>query len=241
MLRIYETYLLPLITHPALEGFLISILSGLSEDENSSATTPTIVADDPLSTIGRVNNLLENVTINVGASNFNRVLWQILKSNAKIRLAGINYVLRKSAITDDGSLAVQTLVCCLVTSDTSNESVLIQRATLDLLLNHFPISVLDEAKKTTLIKAALQALLRRDMSLNRRLFSWLLGSSDPNYFESHTKPALILSCKEMFNDNGLSSSEIVRVLISLLDKTEISILDEILLNIVTYFKVILNC
>jgi hypothetical protein len=60
--------------------------------------------------------------------------------------------------------------------------------------------------------------------------------NDPTYFEKHCKPALIQSCIQLFNDNSLSSSEIVRVLISLLDKSEISILDEILLYIVIYFK-----
>lgn len=195
-----------------MEGFLISILSGLSEDENTSATTPTIVTDDPLSTVGRVNNLLDSVTLNVGAKNFNKVLWQVLRCNAKIRLAGINYVIRKNAITDDDVLAVETLICCLITSDSTNESVLIQRATLDLLINHFQLSILDEEKKTKLIKASLQTLLRRDMSLNRRLFSWLLGINDANYFETHCKSSLITSCVEMLSDNNLSSSEIVRIL-----------------------------
>src|SRR5581483_7136088 len=46
----------------------------------------------------------------------------------------------------------------------------------------------------------------------------------------------IKSCNEMFNDNLLSSSEIVRILIYLLDKSEVTILEDILLSIVIYFK-----
>ncbi|KAF2723390.1 hypothetical protein K431DRAFT_220007 [Polychaeton citri CBS 116435] len=63
----------------------------------------------------------------------------------------------------------------------SDTNALTQRGFLDLLVSHLPLhSPLIQTKASPvdvecLISAALQVLLRRDMSLNRRLWSWFLG------------------------------------------------------------------
>ena len=53
------------------------------------------------------------------------------------------------------------------------------RAVLDIVSVLFPLhqSFLIPADLTTILSAALQTLLKRDVSLNRRLYAWLLGSS----------------------------------------------------------------
>ena len=63
----------------------------------------------------------------------------------------------------------------------ADEQLLIQRGFLDLLVTHMPLhsSVLQKRVKSEdlelLIAAAAGVVARRDMSLNRRLWSWLLG------------------------------------------------------------------
>lgn len=58
-----------------------------------------------------------------------------------------------------------------------DNSILVQRSTLDLLTSCFPIynSQLPKSDMNKLLTAAIKVVLRRDMSLNRRLYAWLLG------------------------------------------------------------------
>uniref|UniRef100_A0ABM0MUJ4 Protein dopey-1-like n=1 Tax=Saccoglossus kowalevskii TaxID=10224 RepID=A0ABM0MUJ4_SACKO len=64
-------------------------------------------------------------------------------------------------------------------------SVLVQRSMLDFLLQCLPMHTgrLDKEDTTKVVMAALNVVLRRDMSLNRRLYSWLLGG-DSNSLSS---------------------------------------------------------
>lgn len=57
--------------------------------------------------------------------------------------------------------------------------MLVQRSMLDFLLAFLPVDTrhLTPKEKVTLVAAALGVLLRRDMSLNRRLYTWLLGAN----------------------------------------------------------------
>jgi hypothetical protein len=70
----------------------------------------------------------------------------------------------------------------------SDEQLLVQRGYLDLLVTHLPLDaeVLQTKAKPEdlelLLKSAAGVVLRRDMSLNRRLWSWMLGP-DPTASE----------------------------------------------------------
>ena len=59
-----------------------------------------------------------------------------------------------------------------------DKNALVGRAVLDIVSVLFPLhqSFLVPADLTTILSAALQTLLKRDVSLNRRLYSWLLGT-----------------------------------------------------------------
>ncbi|KAK3906929.1 Dopey, N-terminal-domain-containing protein [Staphylotrichum tortipilum] len=67
----------------------------------------------------------------------------------------------------------------------ADEQLLIQRGYLDLLVTHLPLhsDVLQVKSKggdlELLLRAAVGVTVRRDMSLNRRLWSWLLGPEPP--------------------------------------------------------------
>ena len=70
-----------------------------------------------------------------------------------------------------------------------DSAVLVQRTILDLVLVCFPLRdyCLSKDEQTRLLTAALNVVLRRDMSLNRRLFSWLLGTDTRTVTPSVTK------------------------------------------------------
>ncbi|KAJ5032744.1 uncharacterized protein L3040_009337 [Drepanopeziza brunnea f. sp. 'multigermtubi'] len=74
-----------------------------------------------------------------------------------------------------------------------DEQLLIQRGFLDLLVSHLPLHshVLQERVKREdlelLITAAAGVVSRREMSLNRRLWTWLLGP-DPAHIEGENGP-----------------------------------------------------
>lgn len=61
-------------------------------------------------------------------------------------------------------------------------NVLVQRSLLDFMMLAFPMhnDQLTRADMSKIVLAVVNVVLRRDMSLNRRLYSWLLGSNVTN-------------------------------------------------------------
>ncbi|KAJ8966562.1 hypothetical protein NQ314_003457 [Rhamnusium bicolor] len=175
LLTIYETHFVPLRDRlrPALSGFLSGILPGLDTGSDH---------------FDRTNLLLENVCEGVEPSYFYTCIWQCVANNSPVRLPAISYVLthysRKLLMEDqlylmghDIGLMVSGL--CAAVQDSS---VLVQRSALDLLMVCFPMQnkQLLYADMVRLVTAALSTILRRDMSLNRRLYSWLLEQEANN-------------------------------------------------------------
>lgn len=70
---------------------------------------------------------------------------------------------------------MQVEAVCVAVQDTA---VLVQRVLLDFLLLAFPMhnSQLTKSDMSKIVKAVTNVLLRRDMSLNRRLYTWFLGT-----------------------------------------------------------------
>ena len=130
--------------------------------------------------------MLEAVAEAVGTEVFYSAVWECVATNATIRLPAITFVLAhcsKRGRTGQGLDAhllgsdhdVMCRALCLALRDSS---ALVQRAALDLLLIGFPVHPPQFARQDMvgLVTSVLATLLRRDMSLNRRLFSWLLGT-----------------------------------------------------------------
>ncbi len=102
----------------------------------------------------------------------------------------------------------------------ADDQLLIQRGYLDLLVTHLPLhsDVLQTKAKggdlELLLRAAVGVTVRRDMSLNRRLWSWLLGPEPPASAEqdgalesptstSHHTNAFFSSRTTYFEEYGL--------------------------------------
>ncbi|KAL3452409.1 Dopey, N-terminal-domain-containing protein [Aspergillus insuetus] len=106
------------------------------------------------------------------------------------------------------------LIRCFATG-LADEQVLVQRNFLDLLVTHLPLSSpilqsrITEDDLQRLIIAAVGVVSRRDMSLNRRLWAWLLGpepSGDRTSFEA--RPSMSGSTsKSTIESEELSQSQ----------------------------------
>lgn len=142
-------------------------------------------------------------------------------------------------------------------SGLSDEQLLIQRGFLDLLVSHLPLDshVIQKRVKSgdleLLLKAAVGVVTRRDMSLNRRLWAWLLGpeptsseseqgaeplspsdhrhqaylAAKTNYFERFGLQPLTRALLQMIEGNYQSSASErarpYRISLSLMDRWEV--------------------
>ncbi|XP_063920808.1 protein dopey-1 homolog isoform X2 [Zophobas morio] len=245
LLTIYESHFVPLRERlrPALSGFLSGVLPGLETGSDH---------------FERTNTLLENICDGVGSKYFYTCIWQCVTNNSPVRLPAISYVLahysRKLPMEDQLYLMghdIDLMVCGLCAA-VQDSSVLVQRSALDLLMVCFPMhnKQLLYADMVRLVTAALSTILRRDMSLNRRLYSWLVESDgnashvmvendSKNVSESHSTIAYDLLIDAIRIILRKSSTEIpidikpYRLLTSLFDKPQIGpvILDSILYDV----------
>ena len=91
----------------------------------------------------------------------------------------------EDAVVDQVTSPEPGLLIRCFSSGLRDDQVLIQRGFLDLLVTHLPLRCDVLQQKVTkcdlqrLVSAAVSVVLRRDMSLNRRLWSWFLGP-EPN-------------------------------------------------------------
>ncbi|WPG98053.1 Hypothetical protein R9X50_00083800 [Acrodontium crateriforme] len=189
------------------------------------------------------------------------IFLSIISSPSK-RQGALNFLMRRlprfTNISDDLSSEAEAMVSpdpgllirCFV-AGLSDSNALVQRGFLDLLITHLPLHSIVLQKKVgskdldRLILAVIHILLRRDMSLNRRLWTWFLGpdpkesSGEPTspgssrsqesrvqlrYFASHGKVSLERCIFDLFKNRKLTSTGVARpfrICLSLMDRWEI--------------------
>ncbi|KAK3097876.1 hypothetical protein FSP39_014063 [Pinctada imbricata] len=175
LLTIYERHFVLLGKHikPGLNGLLLGLLPGLEEGSEF---------------YDRTTLLLDDFSESVEAEYFYTCLWECVMSCPSVRLPAISYLLahynKKQSMEDQlymMGLNIDLMVeaVCKAIQDTN---VLVQRSLLDFLLLAFPMhnGQLTKSDMAKIVQAVVNVVLRRDMSLNRRLYSWLLGSNVPN-------------------------------------------------------------
>ncbi|XP_061092649.1 protein dopey-1 isoform X1 [Conger conger] len=256
LLGLYETYYLPLgkTLKPGLQGLLTGVLPGLEEGSEY---------------YDRTNTLLEKVAAAVEQSAFYSALWGSILTSPAVRLPGVTFVLlhlnRKLSMEDQLYIMgsdIELMVEAVSTS-VQDSSVLVQRSTLDLILFCFPFHM-SQATRPDMIRilsAALHVVLRRDMSLNRRLYAWLLGfdnngvrtgprsprNSSPEehatyYCNTFSRDMLVQAMVGILQGKARGGEEEsvlmhdlkpFRILLSLLDKPELgpAILEDVLIEV----------
>lgn len=259
---------------PAMRSIILAILPGL-EDETSEDFDRTLRLVESFKKAIRPADSKELTTHHSVGDHF---FWQCfflasITSHSR-RGGALAYLVRHlpalgapagAKEVDDGSQELATMVTspepgllvrCFA-SGLADEQVLIQRGFLDLLVSHLPLDskVLQTRVKSSdlelLLKSAVGVVIRRDMSLNRRLWAWLLGpepavpeneqahdstgappeqqhaylSSRTQYFEEHGLAALTKALLDMIKDAESSSvaerARPYRICLSLMDRWEI--------------------
>lgn len=165
LLSLFEEFYVPLGTQliPSLSGFILALLPGI---------------EDPTSeTYNRVLNLLESLKNCTGKPLFMLSLWRCLLLCPQSRLSGVQYISfianqnqLSSLLPVKKSIAIEAIIATLY-----DGNVLAQRGMFEVLISHFPLSGIMTPKYTIeVLHGALPVLLRRESSVNRRFFSWLL-------------------------------------------------------------------
>ncbi|KAI5621394.1 protein dopey-2, partial [Silurus asotus] len=267
VLTLYERYFLPLqkALLPSLQAFIMGLLPGLEEG---------------LEVYDRTDALLVKLSLLVGQSVFYGALWGSALVCPLVRLPASLFIVthfdrmtssreQKHMLGNDHRLAVKAT--CLSLQDTN---VLVQRNMLEILLNFFPFAAcldpvtcsvpLKREEMITVVSAASLTLLRRDMSLNRRLYAWLLGldikggmvapdttlyatveEHTAHYFNTHSREMLVQALVNILQqkdiekdpDNVMNYLRPFRIMISLLDKPEIGplVVSDVLLEVIRTF------
>lgn len=268
LLGLYERYFLPLqkLLLPSLQAFLVGLLPGLEEGSE--------IYD-------RTDALLLKLSLVVGREVFYAALWGSVLASPAVRLPASLFMVghisrdlpgkeQKYMLGTDFQLTVKSLCASLLDSN-----VLVQRNNLEIVLFFFPFyTCLDPSERTIpllrsdvvrVLSAATQTLLRRDMSLNRRLYAWLLGSDikgktivpeseisdsyedqSSYFFEKYSKDLLVESLAETLHQKLADANveerhhaylQPFRILISLLDKPEIGpqVVESLFLEVIRAF------
>ncbi|XP_054470794.1 protein dopey-2 [Anoplopoma fimbria] len=267
LLTLYERYYLPLqrALLPSLQAFITGLLPGLEEG---------------LDVYDRTDALLLKLSLLVGQQVFYGALWGSMLVTPMVRLPASVFIVthfdckasprqQTHMLGYDHRLVMKSV--CLSLQDSN---VLVQRNMLEILLYFFPIAAcLDPAEASiamsgkdmiTMVSAAALTLLRRDMSLNRRLYAWLLGADHSKgmvaphptlsttteehasfYFSTYSRDFLVQALINILQQQDVESDpESVigylrpfRIIISLLDKPEIGpvVLNSVLLEVVRAF------
>uniref|UniRef100_A0A8C1M342 DOP1 leucine zipper like protein B n=1 Tax=Cyprinus carpio TaxID=7962 RepID=A0A8C1M342_CYPCA len=267
LLALYERYFLPLqrTLLPSLQAFIMGLLPGLEEGAE---------------VYERTDALLVKLSGLVGQSVFYGALWGSVLICPLVRLPASLFIVahfdhsiiareQKYMLGTDHRLVVKAV--CLALEDSN---VLVQRNMLEILLYFFPFTSCQDPEECafplkqdeliSVVSAASLTLLRRDMSLNRRLYAWMLGldikggmvaadSSRFNtveeytafYFSTHSRELLVQAVVNILKqkdieanpDNLIEYLRPFRIIISLLDKSEIGplVLSDVLLEVVRAF------
>jgi hypothetical protein len=172
VLDLYSQFYLPLGLHlkPCLKGFILAILPCLEEENEYTAKAIQILLD---------------LASSVGHGPFYHHLWMSMVSSIHARLPALIFLLTQFSQTksredvgfmigNDPDIMVKALSLCL-----NDSSVLVQRYALELISTYLPLEhqFLKQQDAEILMSAALKCILRKDMSLNRRFYAWLLTPS----------------------------------------------------------------
>lgn len=239
-----EPTTLKIITRP----FLLSLLAGL-DDENSEVFSDILalidsfkhkLADSPHFWQSLFLCIITNPEKRMGALNWCSVRLPVLAAMKEGNDRKFS-VEAQACLTPDLGLLVRAFAAALDTRTTFNPAtdVIVIRGFFDLLLSNLPLSsevitsVISPSDKELLIMSSCKVTLKRDMSLNRRLWAWLLGpenseeqsgESRVNYFERHA--ASVLEQGLLMRINGSDVLDQVRAfkmsLSLILDRWEIN-------------------
>ncbi|KAK5125109.1 hypothetical protein LTR85_000783 [Meristemomyces frigidus] len=256
---------------PALKSLILALLPAIEEETSEDFDRAFAIVEslERKFDAGR-SAKFEEAREHIQDGFFWQCLFLCVITSPSRRLGALNYLARRLPVfatrpdkMANGSLEVLSdeakavtspepglVVRCFV-AGLSDPQMLIQRGFLDLLVTHLPLHSPVLQKKVEsqdldlLVSAAMSVLLRRDMSLNRRLWTWFLGpdpmgqgsptasqsqsvglpaSTQISYFEAHGKGPLQRCQLAMFTADVTTPAQKARpfrICLSLMDRWEI--------------------
>jgi len=223
IIDLVKVYFIPLERDllPCLSGIVMSLVPGLEEQNSEHYHS--------------VMKVLDDLSIGVGKRPFYHALWKTLYLNPSTRIGVLHYFLdRMPKNSADLNLDLympnhHTLVLNALIASVQDSVVLVQRTVLDLLLIHFQLdqNIFTLEETSRLMKHVILVHQRREISLNRRVYNWILGpqENDQEYYSKYSKEALVNALKSLFNEEFTKIEEAVlpfKIVYSLFDKPEIS-------------------
>ncbi|KAF7303085.1 Dopey-N domain-containing protein [Mycena kentingensis (nom. inval.)] len=227
LLNLYDTHYLPLQAslRPVMKSFIIALLPGLEEETGEF--------------FEKVLGLLDRLSGTVSPAFFFQNIWLVMLTTPAARGNALNLLGRRLPrlnaeeditliIGRDIGLMIRAFAAAL-----EDDNLLVRRGALDLLLQSMRVDsiAIRQAQpddRAILMRAATSVVLRRDLSLNRRLYTWLLGPDEHGenqiaYLKEHALELLKTTLKEeMTSPSGdYAESRPFKIFISLLDKWEI--------------------
>ncbi|VUZ56449.1 unnamed protein product, partial [Hymenolepis diminuta] len=235
LFNLFETYFLPLgdKLQTSFLGLLQGLLPGLEEGSEF---------------FERGNGIIEKFCKVIGPEFFYSSLWQVLIQAPSVRHFGTTYILnhfnkRRHLSTQayvfgtSTSILLESVRCLL-----GDAVVLVQRDTLDFVILTLPVHLaacntsspnqrvvnynhplegkISSFEMRDLVVASLAVLLRKDASLNRRLFIWLLGSQNMESADASqhatTVARMCLPSSESENDSVIQQEYFKRFSLPLL-------------------------
>ena len=237
ILKVIEDYIVPLNHNlvPCLSSLMVGLLPGCEEPN----------ADH----FGQTVSVLDKICKAVTAPIFFRYLWQAILVVPAVRhpglyLASLRFpkpmALSDATIylTSESNMSVNAIIVSLL-----DTNIMVQRTVLDLLIAHFPLdqAALSLPDRIAILSAALKLLVRKENSILRRFYLWILNGSSSSkaaqaYFSDHVRSALVAALEQLFREStaaaysNLPNSRALKSLLSLGDKPFIlrSVLDGVL-------------
>lgn len=227
LINIYDAHFLPLKAslRPVMKSFILALLPGL-EEETSEFFEQVLSLLDGLSTTVSMSYFLENV-------------WLIMLTVPSARGTALNLVSRRlpkliagkdyqTMLGHDVGLTIRAFAAAL-----EDDNILVRRNALDLIiqalrLDGVAIQKASNEDRAIIMRAATSVVMRRDLSLNRRLYTWLLGPDENAdqqiaYLRAHSLGLLQTTLRSEMSSPSTEypESRPFKVFISLLDKWEI--------------------
>ncbi|KAI9494202.1 hypothetical protein BDB00DRAFT_337729 [Zychaea mexicana] len=215
LLDIFEKYYFPLKSRlrAAMRGFIIALLPAL--DEEGSEFFDKVVV------------LMDHLSNTVDLPFFYSCMWHVMIGNPGLRPPALNYLLRRLpkitnaeevAVVLGGGECISYMVRAFAAT-LGDAQLLVQRGMLELLVQNFALKhrTIPHDDLVVLTRSALSIVLRKDMSLNRRLYAWLLGDEGTSqaqmkYFNAFGEKAATQAVRGLFfattNNSALSSSSL---------------------------------
>ena len=253
LLDIFDRFYVPLNAdlRPVTHALLLSLLPGLEEESSEFFDRVVRLLDQIAASVSR-EFFLQNIWLVLISSKAIRLsaLNYLARRMPKLRGAKVD---ADVSVDGAGDTSVDTAATAAAAEPgmpldalrpnvlvrgfvhtLGDDSLLVRRNALDFLVVHLPLASqafgeIAHGDRVLLLDAAIGAVLRRDISLNRRLYAWLLGPSETDeaqqaYFHQHALPYVTEALRngmQVRGGDGAAQQRPYKILVSLMDKAAI--------------------